>query len=188
MNKVMEAVLLPSGVTLQIVHGDITLEQTEAIVNAANAYLQHGAGVAGAIVRRGGEGIQRESDAWVQQHGLVTHDSPAYTSGGKLSAKYVIHAVGPIWGEGDEDAKLAAAVQGSLRLAETLGVTSLSLPAISTGIFGFPQERAAAIILSEIQKFFAKPSGLKLVRLVLFDQLTLNAFCKVWHDHFCAEP
>ena len=96
---------------LQIVRGDITEETTDAIVNAANEHLQHGAGVAGAILRRGGASIQQESDAWVSRHGRVSHSQPAWTSGGKLAAKYVIHAVGPVWGDGDEDNKLSAAIK-----------------------------------------------------------------------------
>ena len=87
-------------------------------------YLQHGAGVAGAILRRGGPAIQRESDAWVQRHGPVSHAAPAWTSGGNLACRIVIHAVGPVWGDGDEDAKLAEAVTGSLRLADELGLAS----------------------------------------------------------------
>jgi len=154
----------------------------DAIVNAANAYLQHGAGVAGAIVRRGGETIQRESDAWVREHGPVPHAEPAYTSAGNLPCRYVIHAVGPVWGDGDEDAKLTQAVRGSLRLAEQLGLSSIALPAISTGIFGFPKERAAGVILAVIRDYFSKnpASGLKQVRLVLYDAPTIAVFVNVW--------
>ena len=87
----------PSGQRLEIVQGDITGETVDAIVNAANSHLQHGAGVAGAILRRGGYQIQQESLEWVRQHGPVTHAEPAYTSAGKLPCRYVIHAVGPVW-------------------------------------------------------------------------------------------
>lgn len=189
MNTLLAETTLPTGQTLQLVRGDLTAETTEAIVNAANEYLQHGAGVAGAIVQRGGESIQRESDAWVRQHGLVTHDSPAWTGAGDLPCRYVIHAVGPVWGDGQEDAKLAAAVAGSLRVADELGLKSLALPAISTGIFGFPKKRAAGVILSAVRGYFAAhPSGLKQVRLVLFDAETVEVFEKVWHDYFGAKP
>ena len=78
------------------------------------------------------------------KHGLVTHAQPAYTSGGDLACRYIIHTVGPMWGEGEEDAKLAAAVQGALAMAECLELDSIALPAISTGIYGFPLEQAAA--------------------------------------------
>ncbi len=157
--------------------GDITNETTEAIINAANAHLQHGAGVAGAVLRRAGPVIQQESNDWVRQHGPVSHAHPAWTSGGRLAAKYVIHAVGPVWGEGEEDEKLSAAVHGSLEVADQLKLASLSFPAISTGIFGFPTDRAAGVILRTVRNYFAHhPSGIQTVRLVLFDEATLQAF------------
>jgi O-acetyl-ADP-ribose deacetylase len=168
----------PSGQRLEIVQGDITGETVDAIVNAANSHLQHGAGVAGAILRRGGYQIQQESLEWVRQHGPVTHAEPAYTSAGKLPCRYVIHAVGPVWGEGDEDAKLSTTIRGSLQLADRLELASIAFPAISTGIFGFPKERAARIFLETLQDYFAaKPSsGLKLVRLTLYDRPSLTVF------------
>lgn len=184
MNRVLAEVVLPSGLRLQLVHGDLTLEETDAIVNAANAYLLHGGGVAGAICERGGESIQRESDAWVRRHGPVTHDAPAWTGAGRLACRYVIHAVGPAWGDGDEDRKLRAAVSGALKVAEQLQLTSLSLPAISTGIFGFPRDRAANIILDVLRVH--TPGTLKLVRLVLFDAPTLTAFQAAWRERFPA--
>ena len=193
MNVLLTETILPSRASLQLVQGDITAETTDAIVNAANEYLQHGAGVAGAIVRRGGPAVKAESEAWVREHGLVSHAKPAWTSGGNLPAKYIIHAVGPIWGDtpgGDEDARLAEAVTGSLRLAEKLRLTSIALPAISTGIFGFPKERAAGIILSAVREYFGNnpDSGIKLVRLVLYDQATIAYFLKTWNDLFSAKP
>ena len=188
MNSLLHETVLPSGPIIQLVRGDITAETTDAIVNAANAYLQHGAGVAGAILRRGGPAIQRESESWVQTHGPVSHAAPAWTSGGDLPCRIVIHAVGPVWGDGDEDSKLAKAVSGSLRLADELGLTSIAFPAISTGIFGFPKERAAGVMFASIREYLAKPSGLKLVRLVLFDASTIPAFEKTWHDQFAPKP
>jgi len=186
MNIVRTETVLPSGQTLQLVHGDIAIEQVDAIVNAANEYLQHGGGVAQAILRRGGEIIQQESDDWVQTHGLVSHAEPAWTSGGNLPCRYVIHAVGPVWGDGNEDAKLAAAVTGSMKAAEGLGLSSIAMPALSTGIFGFPKERAAGVILSTIRNHFSKnpASTLKQVHIVLYDQATVDSFLKIWHDYF----
>jgi O-acetyl-ADP-ribose deacetylase len=171
-----------TGQTLQLVQGDITAETTDAIVNAANAHLRHGGGVAGVISRRGGPAIQSESDAWVREHGPVSHAEPAYTSGGELACRYVIHAVGPVWGGGDEDNKLAQAVTGSLQVADQLNLSSLSLPAISTGIFGFPKERAADVIFGAIKWYFEQnpASGLKCVRLVLYDQGSVDLFMKSW--------
>jgi putative ATPase len=186
MNIVLIETTLPSGQILQLVQGDITTEMTDAIVNAANKHLQHGGGVAWAIVRRGGEVIQRESDAWVRTHGTVTHAESAWTSGGNLPCHYVIHAVGPVWGDGEEDAKLTAAVTGSMKAAERLSLSSIAMPALSTGIFGFPKQRAAGVIFSAIQNHFSEnpASSLKQVRLVLNDQATADVFLKIWHDYF----
>ena len=187
MNIEIKEHVFPSGQKLQLVQGDITDETVDAIVNAANSYLAHGAGVAGAIVRRGGRQIQAESDQWVQQHGRVTHGEPAYTHAGTLPCKYVIHAVGPRWGEGDEPAKLEAAVYGSLGRAEQLGLSSIAFPAISTGIFGFPLPEAAHIMISTVVRYLTSHTGSSLVsiRLVLYDHEALQAFIQVWehNDH-----
>jgi O-acetyl-ADP-ribose deacetylase (regulator of RNase III) len=183
MNTVLAERVLSSGQTIQIVKGDITVEEVDAIVNAANERLQHGGGVAWAISRKGGSIIQEESDDWIQQHGYVTHAHPAWTSGGLLPAKYVVHAVGPVWGDGDEEQKLSDAVTGSLRVADELNCVSIAMPAISTGIFGFPKERAAKIVLSAIEDYFdSQRSGILFVKLVLFDQATADVFLKSWHD------
>ncbi len=184
MNRVIKEHTYPTGRVLQIVQGDLTQERVEAIVNAANSQLLHGGGVAGAISRRGGPVIQAESIAWVREHGPVSHTEPAFTRAGKLPCRYVIHAVGPVWGQGDEDAKLEAAVAGSLRLADELGLGSIAFPAISTGIFGFPKGRAAGVILGAIECYFTQNpgSGLQQVRLTLFDQATVDAFLRAWRD------
>ena len=183
MNKVIREHQYPSGARLQIVQGDLTVENVDAIVNAANAQLQHGGGVAAAIVQRGGAIIQTESDAWVRQHGPVSYAEPAYTGAGSLPCRYVIHAVGPVWGEGNEDARLAEAVSGSLRLAERLGLASIAFPAISTGIFGFPKERAAGVSLSAVQETLEETTiSVKQVRLTLYDQPTIEAFLHAWED------
>lgn len=184
MNQVIERHTFPSGQQLKLVRGDLTKEHVDAIVNAANAHLQHGGGVARAIVRAGGEIIQKESNSWIREHGLVTHGEPAYTGGGKLPCRYVIHAVGPFWGERGEDSKLACAVTGALALAERLKLASIAFPAISTGIFGFPKDRAAGIIFSTIQEYFENQSnsGLVDVRLTLYDQPTLDIFLRVWES------
>jgi O-acetyl-ADP-ribose deacetylase (regulator of RNase III) len=185
-NLVLCEVQLAPGIVLQLVQGDLTQEAVDAIVNAANSHLMHGGGVAGAIAQRGGPQIQAESSAWVRQHGPVPHDRPAYTGGGNLPCRYVIHAVGPVWGDGDEDAKLSAAVRGSLRLADQLSLASIAFPAISTGIFGFPKERAARVILAAIQKYFTQTpaSGLRQVRLTLYDYPTVESFRQVWEHTF----
>lgn len=165
-----------SGKSLKLVQGDITAEQVDAIVNAANSYLQHGGGVAGAIVRKGGQSIQEESN----RIGHVPVGEAAITGAGSLPARFIIHAVGPRWGEGDEDNKLQHAVINSLNLAAEKGFHSISMPAISAGIFGFPKERCAEIILSNIAAYLqANPdTSLKEVRLCLFDQPTVDVFLK----------
>jgi putative ATPase len=159
---------LPTGGRLEIVHGDITAEHVDAIVNAANEHLRHGAGVAGAISQHGGGTIQKESDEWIRTHGSVSHSEPAWTGAGRLPARFVIHAVGPVRGEGREDEKLSSAVIGSLRTADQLKLNSLAMPAISTGIFGFPLQRAAEIILNSIESYFSKQSGVR--QAGLFDE------------------
>lgn len=181
MNIVLKEHILPTGQAIQIAQGDITTEAVDAIVNAANEHLQHGGGVAWAIAKKGGRIIQQESDAWIREHGPVSHSAPAWTSGGLLPAKYVIHAVGPVWGGGDEDRKLSEAVTGSLRVADELKCKSVAMPAISTGIFGFPKDRAAGIIVSSIEDYFtSNESRLKSVRLVLLDQSSIDVFINIW--------
>jgi O-acetyl-ADP-ribose deacetylase (regulator of RNase III) len=190
MNSILAEHVLPTGQTIQIVQGDITTEEVDAIVNAANEFLQHAGGVARIISQKGGPDIQKESDAWVRQHGRISHAHPAWTSGGQLPAKYVIHAVGPVWGDGDEDNKLAEAVRGSLRVADELNCASIALPAISTGIYGFPKERAAQVFFSAIEQYFSdKPSsGLKTIKLALYDQPTADVFLQAWTARWRASP
>jgi O-acetyl-ADP-ribose deacetylase (regulator of RNase III) len=168
------------GRGIKLIHGDLTEAKVDAIVNAANAYLHHGGGVAGAIVRRGGESIQRESDAWVREHGPVTQANPAITSSGELPCQFIIHAVGPVWGEGEEDMKLHAAVYNTLALAGSRNFESLALPAISTGIFGFPKERGARIILDAILQFIRDypETSLVEIQIVLIDQPSIEIFAE----------
>ncbi len=161
--------------TIQVVHGDITLEAVDAIVNAANSRLQHGGGIAGAIVRRGGRVIQEESN----RIGFVPVGGAASTSGGRLAAKYVIHAVGPMWGQGQEPRKLASAVRSALDEAVKLSVNSISIPAISSGIFGYPKEAACKVIVDTVISYVLdNPNAPKTIRLCAIDQQTVNAFVK----------
>jgi O-acetyl-ADP-ribose deacetylase (regulator of RNase III) len=183
MNKLITERKLSANQTLQIVQGDITIEAVDAIVNAANEDLQHGGGVAWAISQKGGPTIQQESDDWIRKNGLISHTHPAWTLGGLLPAKYIIHAVGPVWkNAGDEDLKLSDAVTGSLRVADQLKCSSISMPAISTGIFGFPKDRAAKIIFRSIDEYFAKIQGstIQQIRIILLDTSTLEVFGKTW--------
>jgi len=170
------------GRMLELIEGDVTEQATDAIVNAANAALQLGAGVAGAIKRKGGPAIQAECDAI----GGTFVGGAAITSGGNLKAKYVIHAVGPRWGEGDEDEKLTNAVRASLVLAEEKDLASISFPAISTGIFGFPIERAASIMLRAAREHIERGGGLGKVVFVLYGaddyRVFREALDEVWPE------
>lgn len=172
MNEVVKEVIY-RGVTVRVVHGDLTQSDTDAIVNAANSYLQHGGGVAAAIVRKGGKVIQEESD----RIGYVPVGGAALTSGGSLKARYVIHAVGPMWGEGNEDEKLQKAVRSVLSLAAEQKFSSFAMPAISAGIFGFPKDRCARIIVKEIARFLSEnTSSLKQADIVLMDPDIIKFF------------
>ncbi len=159
---------------LRLVKGDITERDVDAIVNAANSYLKHGGGVAGAIVRKGGDIIQEESD----KIGYVPVGSAAITTAGRLPCKAVIHAVGPRMGEGDEDTKLKNAVLSSLKLASSKGFKSISLPAISSGIFGFPKDRCAKILVGESRRYLLEnpDSPVEIVEFCIFDDETLSHF------------
>jgi putative ATPase len=183
---------LATGAALYLYHGDLTEEPVDAIVNAANELLAHGGGVAGAIARKGGPDIQRESDAWVRQHGRVPTGSAAITGAGRLPARFVLHAVGPVW-SGDEardSALLRQAVTSALSLAHERGLASLALPAISTGIFGFPKERGAAVITRAIVEFCeAHPeSTLRDIRITLIDAPTVEVFQEEFARAFDAGP
>jgi len=162
------------------VHGDITEEDVDAIVNAANSYLKHGGGVAGAIVRKGGKIIQEESD----RIGYVPVGKAAITTGGKLKVRYVIHAVGPRWGEGDEDNKLRSAVRSALELATQYKLKKISLPAISTGIFGFPKERGVRVIFETVRDFLEhEETSLEEVRFCNIDRETSKLFEKLLEEY-----
>ena len=171
----MEPVEKKIGSTiLRLVSEDLTDRDVDAIVNAANSHLQHGGGVAGAIVRKGGRIIQEESD----RIGFVPVGGAAMTSGGKLRARHVIHAVGPRMGEGDEDVKLRKAINSVLTLAVEKGLSSISVPAISAGIFGFPKDRCAKILVGETAAYLKKrpETALHLVEFCIFDKEAFGFF------------
>jgi O-acetyl-ADP-ribose deacetylase len=178
---------LPSGQTLALEHGDLTEAEVDAIVNAANSQLAHGGGVAGAIVRRGGPSIQQESNAWVDQHGPAGHDRPALTGAGRLPAKAIIHAVGPVWhgGENGEPGHLRAAYTSALALADAQGFRSIAFPSISTGIFGYPVEQGAHLALQAAVEFAAAhpASSLREIRFVLIDEPTVGVFRTAFARH-----
>ncbi len=163
------------GVHVEVIEGDLTEETVDAIVNAANATLDHGGGVARAILKKGGIDIQQES----QRIGRVKTGNAVHTSAGDLPSKFVIHTVGPIWSDGQsgEEELLSEAVRHSLELAEELGCESIALPAISSGIYGFPKLRAAEIIIRTIRIFIDASSGsLRRIRCTNIDGETAQLF------------
>ena len=178
MSKLLGYIILAHGKRMELIQGDLTEEQVDVIVNAANQWLQHGAGVAGAIIQKGGAVIQSESNEWVAKHGFITRDQPAYTNAGNLPYRYVIHAVGPVWGEGEEEEKLYRAIRGALNMAVQLKAHALSIPPISTGIFGFPKDKAAPIFYSAINNFWLSEPNCLLtkIRITIIDDLTSNIF------------
>jgi O-acetyl-ADP-ribose deacetylase (regulator of RNase III) len=164
------------GKILRLVKADITERDVDAIVNAANSHLQHGGGVAGAIVRKGGQVIQEESD----RIGFTPVGTAVMTTAGSLPARFVIHAVGPRMGEGDEDDKLRSALVSSLMLASQKNLGSISLPAISSGIFRFPKDRCARILVGESAAFLKRTRGtsLRVIEFCIYDDHTLGFFKK----------
>jgi O-acetyl-ADP-ribose deacetylase (regulator of RNase III) len=158
--------------TLGLTEGDITEMDTDAIVNAANAQLILGGGVAGAIRNKGGPTIQAECD----KIGGTFVGGAVITTGGNLKAKYVIHAVGPRMGEGDEDQKLKNATLNSLKVADQNNLKSIAFCAISTGIFGFPIERCAQIMLKNTIEYLNGQTGLQKVVFCLYGQSSYQVF------------
>jgi len=159
---------------LELLEGDITEMQTEVIVNAANAQLILGGGVAGAIRTKGGPTIQKECN----KIGGTFVGWAVITIGGNLKAQYVIHAVGPRMGEGDEDRKLKNATLNSLKLADEKNLKSSSFPAVSAGIFGFPIGRCAGIMLRTAMDYLKGQTGLERVVFCLFGRDSYQVFEK----------
>jgi O-acetyl-ADP-ribose deacetylase len=161
---------------VELVQGDITQQGVDAIVNAANSRLAGGGGVDGAIHRRGGPDIKRETDERYLE-GCPT-GSAVITGGGNLAARYVIHAVGPVWsgGERGEAELLAAAYRRSLELAIENECQSVAFPALSAGAYGYPLEQAAEVALRTVGDFMKEKQQPRLVRFVLFDARALSAF------------
>jgi len=163
------------GRKLTLVRGDLTELAVDAIVNAANTGLQLGGGVAGAIRTKGGPSIQEECN----RIGPIRVGEAALTGGGRLKATYVIHAAGPMYGEGNEDEKLKSATLSSLELATEKEMKSIAFPAISTGIFGFPKDRCARIMLKTISEFLeSRETSLESVILCLWSGDDLELFEK----------
>jgi len=159
---------------LEIVEGDITGQDTEAIVNAANTSLLGGGGVDGAIHRAGGPRILEEC----RQLGGCPTGEARITTGGNLKARYVIHTVGPVYQDGlkGEPRLLASCYRESLKLASAKGIKSLALPSISTGAYGYPMAEAAKIALKTVKEYLAEHPEIKLARFVLFGLTAYQAY------------
>lgn len=166
---------------LELVEADITEMATDAIVNAANAQLILGGGVAGAISRKGGPEIQKQC----HKIGGTFVGGAVITNAGNLKAKYVVHAVGPRMGEGNEDQKLKNATLNSLKLADKNSLKSISFPAISTGIFGYPIDRCAEIMLTTTIEYINGPTGLDRIVFCLFGQDNYKVFEKRLKQEVC---
>ncbi len=165
---------------VRLKQGDITEEEVDAIVNAANTSLLGGGGVDGVIHRAGGTRILEECK---KLGGCKTGDAKI-TDGGDLPASHVIHTVGPIWrgGSGNEDSRLESAYRRSLEVALENGLSSVAFPSISTGAYGFPIERAACIALRTIAGFIKEHPAIKEVNMVLFGKRDLEVYEKAWEE------
>lgn len=159
---------------LEIIQGDITQQDTEAIGNAANSHLAGGGGVDGAIHRAGGPSIMAELKA--KYKGCPT-GSAVLTGGGNLKAKYVLHAVGPVYSGSSKDAQLlSSAYRTCLELCTQHKISSIAFPSISTGVYGYPVEEASRVALKTVADYLKDHSEVKLVRFVLFDSKTYSAY------------
>ncbi len=162
---------------LSLIQGDITLQETEAIVNAANTSLLGGGGVDGAIHRAGGPKILEECKAIRAKQGGCPTGEAVITSGGNMKTKYVIHTVGPVWSGGNrgEEQLLRNAYYNSLDLAREKGIKSVSFPSISTGVYRFPIDNASRIAINTVKEFVQEHNFVE-VRFVLFSERDLKAY------------
>jgi O-acetyl-ADP-ribose deacetylase len=165
---------------IRLLRGDITQIPSDAIVNAANSELLPGGGVCGAIHRAGGPQIADECRRIRSERGRLAAGKAVATTAGNLPAKYVIHAVGPVWQGGDqgEAEVLASCYRESVRIADELELHSIALPAISTGIFGYPLEKAAGVAIPTLVDSLRSAKQIRLIMAVLFDKASLDAFAK----------
>ncbi len=162
---------------LNLVQGDITSQETDAIVNAANTSLLGGGGVDGAIHRAGGPKILEECKKILAKQGGCPTGEAVITSGGNMATRYVIHTVGPVWsgGKRNEEQFLRNAYYNSLNLAKEYGIKSISFPSISTGVYRFPIDKAAKIALTTVKEF-VQEHKLEEVRFVLFSERDLKVY------------
>jgi O-acetyl-ADP-ribose deacetylase len=169
---------LAENAVLELALGDITHQTTDAIVNAANSTLLGGGGVDGAIHEAAGPGLLEQCKQIRAKRGSLPPGQAVHTSGAKLSARYVIHTVGPLWygGESNEPETLASCYRECLRLATELECASISFPSISTGAFGYPVHKAAQIALGTVAECMQQPGSVTRIRFVLFDSHSHKAY------------
>jgi O-acetyl-ADP-ribose deacetylase len=166
------------------IQGDITRQDTDAIVNAANSGLMGGGGVDGAIHRAGGPAILEDCKKFVASHGRLPTGQAMITTGGNMKTRHVIHTVGPVWhgGTNREPELLASAYRESLKLAAAEKLTSVSFPSISTGVYGYPVAQAARIAVKTAVDFLGGPSSIKEVVFVLFNAEVYEAFSRALRE------
>jgi O-acetyl-ADP-ribose deacetylase len=167
-----------AGRSLVAIAGDLTRQEVDVVVNAANEQLAHGGGVAAALARAGGPAVQEESEAWVAAHGEVGPGQAAVTTAGEMPARRIVHVVGPRWQEGqDNEGLLRQAVHAALDAARGEGASSVALPAISAGIFGYPPDEAARVIATEATAWLGEePDPVTEIRLVGYDEAAARLF------------
>lgn len=170
---------MPIEAMIEVIKGDITKIQVDAIVNAANTSLFGGSGVDGAIHRAGGKAILEECQKIRNKQGGCNVGEAVITTAGKLPAKFVIHAVGPVWNNGDknEEKLLASAYINSLKLAEENRIKAIAFPNISTGIYHFPKRKAAEIAIKSVIDFLSATDKIEKVIFVCFDTDNYNIYC-----------
>lgn len=169
---------------INLVRGDITKLNTDAIVNAANSSLMGGGGVDGAIHRAGGPAILDECRKIIARQGSCKTGEAVITTGGKLPARFVIHTVGPVWnnGKNNEAVKLAACYANSLQLALENELKSIAFPNISTGIYGYPKQEAAMVAVNAVLEFLEKGPGIEQVLFVCFDEENHSIYKNILSD------
>ena len=169
---------------IQILRGDITMQKVDAIVNAANSSLLGGGGVDGAIHRAGGPAIAEACKKIIARQGRCEAGEAVITTAGNLPAKYVIHTVGPVWhgGRNEEEQKLADCYRNSLRVAVENNCKTVAIPNISTGIYGFPKDKAASISLGTVHDFLSKNDAIDIIIFVCFDEDNYLLLKRYWKE------
>lgn len=175
---------MPNGATITLKRGDITTVRTDAVANAANAYLVPGGGVSGAIHRAAGPRLAEECDSIALKNGPLRTGEAVITAGFDLPSAHVIHVLGPVWegGHSGEEDALAASYRHAIELADSNGLKSIAFPSISTGIFGYPKELAAPVALSAVAGALLRAATVRDALFVLFEESTFDAFAKAMED------